>query len=48
MQICNTVPEGDALVGDVDGVRAGPPLVVHPDLQVVHLQGMCSQDQGRR
>ena len=31
------LPEGDALHGDVDGVAGGPPLVVSPDLQVVHL-----------
>ena len=29
-------PEGDALLGDVDGLGAGPGLAVHPDLEVVH------------
>ena len=29
-------PEGDALLGDVDGLAAGPGLAVHPDLEVVH------------
>ena len=29
-------PEGDALLGDVDGLIAGPSLAVHPDLEVIH------------
>ena len=29
-------PEGDALLGDVDRLAAGPRLAVHPDLEVVH------------
>ena len=32
-----SVPKGDALRGNVNGLAGGPPLVVRADLQVVNL-----------